>query len=128
MHVSTKEVDEGGVHTLTNLVEADGPFALASPNAKLDARVAEIRRTESGGIEVKTQFMISEPVAAVAAVPAPEPTADDLALAYLKEKGLGDDDAKAALGKFGTSAILAKQADERSAELNNLLGPKPDAQ
>lgn len=61
MHVTTKEVDDQGVHILTSTVEADGAFELASAQAKLDAKVIAVRRTDSGGVVVQTALTITEP-------------------------------------------------------------------
>src|SRR5579872_1833330 len=51
MHVTEKVVDENGVHILTSQIEADGPFAICSKDAKLEAKVIALQRTESGGVK-----------------------------------------------------------------------------
>src|SRR5690349_349663 len=112
MHITTKEVDDQGVHILTSIVEADGPLALCSADATLDAKVISVQRTDAGGVKVQTSLTITEPAPAVAPTPepvVPEPTPEERASAYLEGKGLSADDAKAAVAKFGAGAVLAKQ-------------------
>jgi hypothetical protein len=129
MHVTTKEVDDQGVHILSSTVEADGPFQLASEKASLDAKVIAVRRTDSGGVFVQTALTIVEPTPEVPKAPEPvepAPTPEALATEYLKEKGMSEGEAKAAIERFGAAKILQKQVAERDAELNALLAtPKP---
>jgi hypothetical protein len=143
MHLTTKEVItdkdqakelrvEVGCHILTTVIEADGPFELATDKAKFEADVISVKRTASGGVEIQTAFHVHEPQPEKVATPEPAkplPTADEEAAAYLKEKGLSDEEAKAAVERFGAAAIFAKRHQERDAELNALLAPpqKPQA-
>jgi len=141
MHVTTKEVvtDEKrakeldvdpGVHILTSAIDADGPFEMCSPKAKLSAEVIALRRTDNGGIFLQTALTISEPQPEAA--PAPEvpekaPTPEELATEYLKEKGMTTGEATAAIERFGAAKILFKKNAEREGELDALLAsPKPD--
>jgi len=127
MHVSTKEVDDQGVHILSSTVEADGPFELASDKAKLDAKVIAVRRTDSGGVFVQTALTITEPEPVVQKAPEPEkpaPTAAELATDYLKSTGLSDSEAAAAVERFGAQKILQKKQAALDAELEALLESK----
>jgi hypothetical protein len=139
MHVTTKEVaDEKkanelgvdkGVHILTSAIDADGPFEMCSPKAKLSAEVIALRRTDNGGIFLQTALTITEPTPEAA--PAPEvpekaPTPEELAAEYLKEKGMSAGEATAAIERFGAAKILQKKNAEREGELDALLAsPKP---
>lgn len=127
MHVTDKIVDDKGVHILSSTLEADGPFVLASPKAKLDATVIALRRTDSGGIFLQTALTITEPAPEVAA-PAPEPeklpTPEELATDYLKSTGLSDSEAKAAVERFGAAKILQKKNAALDSELEALLAKK----
>jgi hypothetical protein len=128
MHVSTKDTDENGVHILTNTVEGDGPVEVASAKAKLSARVISVQRTDSGGVRVQTALEITEPqpeAPKAAEAPTPAPTPEEEAAAFLKEQGLSDEEAKTAVEKFGSQAILLKRMAKREAELNALLGGAP---
>lgn len=108
MHVSSKEVDKNGVHIVTDLLEADGPFELVSKDGKLTARVISVARTDSGGISLQTAVEITEPVP----VSTTAPSADDQAVAYLVSKGQKKDDAVANVGKFGAARILSAKSQE----------------
>jgi hypothetical protein len=124
MHVTDKVVDDQGVHILSSTLEADGPFVLASPTAKLDAKVIAVRRTDSGGVFVQTAVSIEEPKPAPAEVQEPEkpaPTPEELASEYLKSKGLSADEAKAAIERFTAAKILQKKNAELADELDALL-------
>lgn len=124
MHVTTKEVDDQGVHILTSTVEADGAFELASAQAKLDAKVIAVRRTDSGGVVVQTALTITEPKAETPAAPEPakpEPTVAEQAEEYLKSTGLSDAEAKAAVERFGAAKILQKKNAALDQELDALL-------
>ncbi len=124
MHVTEKVVDDQGVHILSSTLEADGPFSLASPAAKLDAKVIAVRRTDSGGVFVQTAVSIEEPKPAVVEAPKPEepaPTPEELATEYLKSKGLSEDEAKAAVERFTAAKILQKKNAELADELDALL-------
>jgi hypothetical protein len=121
MHVTTKEVDNDGVHILTSILEGDGATALASENAKLHADVISVQRTASGGIQVQTAVQVEEPQAAKAEAPAPEPTQEEQAAAYLISKGLSIDEAKEAVAKFGAAKVLAKRQQELTDELDALV-------
>jgi hypothetical protein len=131
MHVTEKIVDDNGVHILSSTLEADGAFALASEKAKLDAKVIAVRRTDSGGVFVQTAVTIDEPVPEVVPVPEPEkpaPTPEELAAEYLKEKGMSEGEATAAIERFGAAKVLQKKNAEREAELDALLAkPEPPA-
>ena len=127
MHVTTKEVDDKGVHILSSTVEADGPFELASPKASLDAKVIAIRRTDSGGVFVQTALTIAEPVAEVPApAPAPEklPTPEELATEFLVSTGLSETEAKGAVERFGAQKILQKKNAVLDTELDALVSKK----
>lgn len=130
MHVTTKEIDDKGVHILTSVLEGDGALALASEKAELKASIVSVQRTESGGVKVQVALSINEP----APVEAPAPsTPEDEAVSYLAGKGF---DAAAALlqvSKFGASRILSQrdaeklEADKKlDEELKALLTPKAE--
>jgi hypothetical protein len=127
MHVTSKEIDENGTHIITSVIEGDGAVELASPNAKLQAKVISLQRTASGGVQVQTAVFIDEPAPAPArAAPAPEApamTAEASALEYLKEKGLTDSEAQSALARYGSQEVLIRKQAERKAELDALLSP-----
>jgi hypothetical protein len=130
MHVTDKIVDKDGVHILSSTLEADGAFQLASAEAKLDAKVIALRRTESGGVFLQTGVTITEPapkVAAVAEPAKPEPTAEEQSVAYLKETGLSDAEAKGAVERFGAAKILKKKQAALDAELDALVGKKEES-
>lgn len=138
MHVSTKDVvtteDQikelgvpAGTHILSNTIEADGPFAIASPDATFDTKVIAVRRTESGGVFVQTAVFISEPQPAQAAPAEPaEPalTPEEEAVSYFVGKGFSDEDAKKNVEKYGAAKVLAKRNAELDDELNTLVAPK----
>lgn len=132
MHVTTKEVDQSGTHILTSVVEGDGPNPICSADAKLEAKVISLSRTDSGGIQVQTAVTISEPAPAVAVVAAVPLTADQQATAYLVSKGQSETDAAANVAKFGADRILTAKADDEAAaaqaldaELKSLLSSTP---
>lgn len=127
MHVTEKIVDENGVHILTSVIEADGPFAICSKDAKLEAKVISLQRTESGGVKLQVALSVEEPKpepAPVAEPATPLPTAEEEAAEYLAEKGLSAEEAKSAVERFGASAVLAKRNQERAAELDALVAKK----
>ena len=127
MHVTTKEVDDQGVHILSSTVEADGPFELASDKAKLDAKVIAIRRTDSGGVFVQTALTIDEPKPETPKAPeppAPVKTAAEEATEYLVSTGLSKTEAEGAVERFGAEKILAKKTAALDSELDALLAPK----
>lgn len=131
MHVSTKEVaaDEKqskllgvpvGTHVITNTIEADGAFELASKTAEFDADVLAVSRTASGGVKLVTALRIREPKPAAPAKP------EDANLAFLKSKGLSDAEAGVALERFGHDRVQARrQAAE--AEKGKALDGELDA-
>ncbi len=124
MHVTEKIVDDQGAHILTSTLEADGPFQLASADAKLDAKVIAVRRTDSGGVVVQTVVTITEPKAATPQAPEPEKPAPSLAEQaeeYLKSTGLSEAEAAAAVERFGAAKILAKKNAALDQELDALL-------
>lgn len=135
MHSTTKEVIVSeeqakkyklpeGAHVLTTIVEADGPFEMASEKADIDADVISVKRTASGGVEIVSYFDINEPAAEVVEIPQPEriPTPQELATEYLvQEKGLSELQAADAVSKFGASNILKKKNAERDRQLDVLL-------
>lgn len=136
MHNTTKEVvaDEKvakelgvdqGTHILSTTCEADGPFEMVSPKGKLHAEIIALRRTESGGVFLQTALSIEEPQPEVPKAPEPveaPPTPEELAAAYLKEKGMKPGEAKAAIERYGAAKILQEKNAERDAELKALLG------
>lgn len=62
MHVTSKDSSKDGtLHTLTSVIEADGAYELASPEAELSADVVRVERTASGGIEVEMAVKVAEP-------------------------------------------------------------------
>lgn len=128
MHVTEKIVDENGVHILTSQIEADGPFAICSKDAKLEAKVIGLQRTESGGVKLQVALTVEEPkpeAAPVAEPAAPLPTVDEEALAYLvNDKGLKKEEAQAAVDRFGAAKIIANRNKERDEELAALLAKK----
>jgi hypothetical protein len=127
MHVTTKEVDDQGVHVLSSTVEADGPFELVSPKGKLEAEIIALRRTDSGGVYIQTALKITEPTPEVPKAPEPvkaAPTPEELAGEYLKSKGLSPKEAQAAIERFGAAKILAKKNQELQEELDALVAPK----
>ena len=137
MHVTTKEIVadkesrakypdlNDGTHILTSVVEADGPVALCSADAKLEARVISIQRTDSGGVKVQVALNITEPAPTVAPVAlAPK----DQASAYLAGKGMNTAEIAKAIETFGVDRILAREAAEKDQaakaldeQLNKLL-------
>ena len=108
MHVTTKEVDDQGVHILTSVIEADGPIALCSADAKISAKVISVQRTSSGGIQVQAAVEIQEPA------PKPAPTRDDEAIAFLASKGIKGDEARQMIAKFGRERILAQKKEQEA--------------
>lgn len=123
MHVSSKEVSEHGAHIITNVIEFDGAGEIASEKAKLSASVVSVSRTESGGVEVKTSVVVSEPVVEQPKAVEPEKvlSADEQALEFLHEQGNSDEDAKEALAKFGAARILAKRNAKLDEELDSVI-------
>ena len=117
MHVTTKEVDNNGVHILTSVIEGDGPVALASSEAKLSASVISCQRTDSGGIKVQVAVTVAEP--APEAKPTPL-TPQDEAVAYFVSKGFAPDAALAQVNKFGIARVLAQRDNEKVAENKKL--------
>jgi len=123
MHVTTKEVDQNGTHILTSVVEGDGPNPIASANAKLNAKVISLQRTESGGVQVQTALTIDEPTSAPVVTLAPA----DEAVAYLVAKGIAEAEAKEDVATFGVDRVLAaraKDAAEAQAKLDEQLADK----
>lgn len=118
MHVSSKEVDKGGTHIITDILEADGAVELASPDAKFVVKVLSVQRTDSGGVKLQVALNIQEPA------PKEPPKPEDAALSFLKEKGHSDKKAKEMLEKFGHDRIrarMAKAAAEKEAALDDEL-------
>ena len=123
MHVTTKEVDEDGVHVLTSVIEGDGPLPIASEKARISARVLSFTRTDSGGVQVVTQVSIQEPAPTTVEAPAPPPTDEEVASAYLVTKGAKKADADAQVVKFGAARILKARDEALDAELASQLNP-----
>jgi len=115
-----------GAHVLTTILEADGPFEMATARAGILAGIISTERTESGGVKIVSYFDINEP----APEPAPEapaqpermPTAEDLATEYLvKEKNMTAAQASDAVLRFGATKVLQRKNAQRDAELDSLL-------
>ena len=132
LHLTTKEVvateDQSkklklpvGTHIVTTVLEADGPNPLASKDAKFDAEVISVQRTDSGGVQIQVAVAFEEPAPAVAEAPAPaapEPTLSDAAVAYFVDKGFTKEDAEKQVSRFGVGRVIAmrdKQLDEELA-------------
>jgi hypothetical protein len=132
MHVTTKEVDQNGVHILTSVIEGDGALAIASEEANLTASVVSVKRTASGGVQVQTSVTISEPAPASAPTPL---TAQDEAVAYFVSKGFTKESAEKQVARFGVYRIFAqRKADNAAAsqkldeELSELLSSEGQKQ
>jgi hypothetical protein len=124
MHISSKDVDQDGVHIITSQIESDGPNALCSDKATFEASVISKQRTESGGVKVQVSLRIVEPAAEPAKeaeAPKPQPSAAEQASAYLEAKGSSKEEAAASVERFGADKILAKRQEELDAELDALL-------
>lgn len=76
MHVSSKDSSKDGrSHVVSSVVEADGPFELVRADQSLLAKVVNVARTASGGLEVAVEVQIQD-AAPIAAEPAPSLAAD----------------------------------------------------
>jgi hypothetical protein len=140
MHVTTKDTvgtDADakalnvpiGTHILTSVIEGDGATELASVKAKLSAKVLSVQRTDSGGIQVQTAALVSEPTPAPAPTPVPvvvPPTPQEQAESYFVEKGMTPESAKAQVARFGTTRVLAMRDKELDDQLAALVA-KEDA-
>jgi hypothetical protein len=117
MHVTTKEIDENGVHILTSILEGDGAVELASDKASLSASVISAQRTESGGVKVQVALRIVEPAPEQKEEPK---SPEEQALAYLKGKGFNDGEAAEALKRFGLDRVLGARNEEADAKNKEL--------
>lgn len=119
-----------GTHIVTALLEGDGAVELATTKATLSARVISVSRTDSGGVQVQTAVLVSEPTPVVAKVVTPE----DDAAAYLASKlGISVDAAMSQVTHFGAPRVLAAKAREAmqaqedlDKELSAVLNPSPE--
>lgn len=134
MHTSVKDVvgtsDDAskynvpvGTHIVTALMEGDGAVELASKDAKLSARVISISRTDSGGVQVQTAVLISEPAPVAVKVITPE---EDAAQFLVDKLGISMEAAKSQVTHFGASRVLAAKAKE-AAEKNSDLDKELEA-
>ena len=115
-------------HIITGKIVGNGATELASPLAQLSAKVIKLTRSDDGGIEYQVAILVNEPKPNPVPVPAPPVDANtENAVAYLKTKGMTDEQAREKVKLFGWQRVLAAKDKELDQEVQALIQGSPSA-